>query len=840
MEPDDPTQPHGLPEDRSTEAAVPRAANDPGSVGPYRMLQRIGEGGMGEVWLAQQLEPVRRQVAIKFIKLGMDSKHVIARFEAERQALAMMDHPAVARVFEAGTTPRGAPYFVMEYVRGVPITTYCDEHRLSPRERLELFQRVCEGVQHAHQKAILHRDLKPSNILVGEQDGKALPKIIDFGLAKATAQKLTDKTLFTEFGALIGTPGYMSPEQAGLTGEDVDTRTDVYSLGVVLYELLVGALPFDREVLRSAGTEGVRRIIREEEPKRPSVRLSTMGDGASDSARARGVEALALRRQLEGDLDWITLKALEKDRTRRYDSPSELARDIGRHLANEPVLAGPPSAAYRARKFVRRHRGAVLAASALALALIAGVIGTTAGLVRARRAEAQARAQAETSERVSRFLADMLAGIDPQRLGRDLQQDVERRAAEAGSLGGVNYVDVSSGLIDRQIFSPARALIDTALADQPALASRLELTLGHSYMRGLQLFEPAVTALRHSTELAARSRAPGAAPDWDPAMELALALTRLGERSAFAEAESLYRVVLADRTRRAGPDDPLALDAAAGLGDMFRRQRRGAEAESTLRDVVRRMRTAHGVSPDAAAYAVNNLAIVLRDGEGDSTKTESDSLFREAIARLTRQFGPGDYETLSSRLNRARLLLWTDRFTEAEAELRRMLADGRTTIGLESDLATQAQVALGDALKGLRRYDEAVAIYRDAERTMRRPGNTSRSLGASILNRSEALVATGRTTETIRELSAFAEEQRRAGTEIGARRFQLCMYRLALLHASTGAKDAALGCLRRLADSGYDEPDELAGEPGLRALHGAAFDAIVTRVRANAAGAGAG
>ncbi|MFN8586847.1 MAG: serine/threonine-protein kinase [Candidatus Eisenbacteria bacterium] len=835
MRPDDPTQPPDRPEDRSTEAVEPRSVHDPGSIGPYRLLQPIGEGGMGEVWLAQQQHPVRRHVAIKFIKLGMDSKHVIARFEAERQALALMDHPAVARVFEAGTTSRGAPYFVMEYVRGLPITTYCDQHQLAPRARLELFQRVCEGVQHAHQKAIVHRDLKPSNILVTEHDGRAVPKIIDFGLAKAMAQKLTDRTLHTEYGARIGTPEYMSPEQADPTIEDVDTRTDVYSLGVILYELLVGALPFDAQTLRSAGFEGVRRILQEEEPKRPSLRLTSLGEGAAASARARGVEPLALRRQLEGDLDWITLKALEKDRTRRYDSPNELARDVGRYLADEPVLATPPSTAYRVSKFVRRHRGAVLAGAALTLALVAGVIGTTVGLVRARRAEALAREQAASSDRVSRFLASMLEGIDPRRLGRDLQADLEHRVAEAGSLGAVNFVDVSAGLIDRQIFTPARATIDTSLGGDPALAARLETTLGTSYMRGLQLFDPAVAALRRAVALEAHARRPGAARDWNPTMELIMALKRSGGASAFAEAESLCNAVIAGHGAR-DADDPLVLEAKMQLGDTYRTQRRGAEAESTLRDVLGRMRRAPGVTREMLGYALNGLALVLRDDE--ATRAESDSLFLESLAIASTLRGPGDYELLNVRLNRARLLLYMERFGEAEGELRRILADGRETIGVESDLALQARVALGDALKGERRWDEAIAVYRDAERAMRRPGNTSRSLGASILNRSEALVATGRAAESIRELEAFADEQGRAGTEIGAYRVQLCLYRIATLHAARGDRDAGLASLRRLAESGFDAPDDLTQDSALAPLHGPAFDAIVAKVRANAARAG--
>ncbi len=834
MNPEDPTQDPAGFEDRSTQDMAARTPRDVPAVGPYRLLQRLGEGGMGEVWLAEQTEPVRRTVAIKFIKAGMDSKPVIARFEAERQALAMMDHPVVARVFDAGVTPAGAPYFVMEYVRGVPITVYCDHHRLGPRARLELFRQVCEGVQHAHQKAIVHRDLKPSNILVTEHDGKPLPKIIDFGLAKAMAQKLTDKTLFTELGVLIGTPEYMSPEQANLTGEDVDTRTDVYSLGVILYQLLVGALPFDSQALRSAGFDGVRRIIREEEPKRPSTRVGTLGERASDSAHARGLEPRHLRRQLEGDLDWITLKALEKDRARRYDSPAELARDIDRYLADEPVLAGPPSASYRARKFVRRHRGAVLAAGLVAVALVAGIVGTTAGLLRARRAEAEARAQYRASERVSKFLAQVLQGIDPQRLGRDLQSDLERRIAEAGSLGKVNFVDVSSGLIDRQIFTPAGAMIDTAFRDQPEVAARLHATLGESYMEGLQLFPPAVAALRQSVAESGRARRAGQAMDWDPEMTLALALKRMGGRAAFAEAESLYGVVLADARKRGTANAPVALVAATKLGDTYRVLGQGARAESTLRDAVARMRRATDLDPLERDYAINDLALALR-GEA-ATRGESDSLFREAIAGLESRLGPGHYEVLSARLNRARLLMQMERFPEAEAELRRILEAGRPTIGAESDLPIQAQVALGDALKGQARNAEAVAIYREAERVMRKPGNSSRSLGASILNRSGALDALGQAALAVRELTAFGEEQRRTGTELGMLRYVLAQEFLARLHARHGERAAALECLRRMADAGYDDPDELVGDSELQPLHGPDFDAIVARVRRNAAG----
>ncbi len=380
----------------TTNAAEPEGGSAQ-RIDNYRILQKVGEGGMGEVYEAEQEKPVRRRVALKIIKHGMDTKQVVARFEAERQALAMMDHPSVAKVFEAGATPRGRPYFVMEFVRGVPITEHCDRQKLSVRERLELFLQVCEGVQHAHQNAIIHRDLKPSNVLVSIQDGRAVPKIIDFGVAKATTQKLTEKTRFTELGVLIGTPEYMSPEQAEGTGQSVDTRTDVYSLGVMLYELLVGALPFDPRELRSGGYEGIRKKIREEEPPRPSARLSTLGDASTESARSRRVDLSSLQRQLRGDLDWITMRALEKDRTRRYGSPSELAADISRFLSDEPVLASPPSAAYRAGKFVRRHRlrVGVAAAGVLVLVAFAGTMAVQAG--RIARERDKVMLEAETS-----------------------------------------------------------------------------------------------------------------------------------------------------------------------------------------------------------------------------------------------------------------------------------------------------------------------------------------------------------------------------------------------------------------------------------------------------------
>jgi serine/threonine protein kinase/formylglycine-generating enzyme required for sulfatase activity len=381
----------------------PRSISDfprrPDHIGPYKILEQIGEGGMGTVYLAEQTEPIRRRVALKIIKLGMDTKSVIARFELERQALAMMDHPNVAKVLDAGATPEGRPYFVMEHVQGERITDYCDRHRLTTKERLLLFMDVCHAVQHAHQKAIIHRDIKPSNIMVTVKDSKPIAKVIDFGVAKATDHKLTEHTVFTEQGQLIGTPEYMSPEQAEMSGLNVDTRTDIYSLGVVLYELLTGALPFDSNSLRRAAFNEIQRIIREVEPSKPSTRLSSLEKAASTTtASLRRTDRAGLERQLREDLDWITLKAMDKDRTRRYATPSELAEDLRRHMSHEPVVASPPSAGYRAAKFMQRNRGSVAAVVAVILALTVGLAVAVAEYLRAE--------QLATDEHAARMLAD--------------------------------------------------------------------------------------------------------------------------------------------------------------------------------------------------------------------------------------------------------------------------------------------------------------------------------------------------------------------------------------------------------------------------------------------------
>ncbi len=433
-------------------------------VGPYKLMEQIGEGGFGVVWVAEQEKPVRRRVAVKIIKPGMDSREVIARFEQERQAIALMEHPNIARVLDAGATTLGRPYFVMELVHGIKITQYCDEARLPTGERLRLFIAVCHAVQHAHQKGIIHRDLKPSNILVTLHDGVPVPKVIDFGVAKATQQRLTDLTIYTQFANMVGTPLYMSPEQAEMSGLDIDTRSDIYSLGVLLYELLAGRTPFDPATLMERGLDEIRRVVREQEPQKPSTFVSTMAINLrANVAQHRDTDPAKLIGQIRGDLDWIVMKALEKDRNRRYETATSFAQDIQRHLASEPVEARPPSAGYRLRRMIHRNKAAFLAGTAVFTALLIGLAVSTWMFFKEKHARERAVAAeqeqagerqkagkaAHRSEQIALFLKEMLAGISPRAArGKDTE-------------------------LLREILDKTTARLETGLKDQPEVEAEL-------------------------------------------------------------------------------------------------------------------------------------------------------------------------------------------------------------------------------------------------------------------------------------------------------------------------------------------------------------------------------
>ena len=408
-------------------------------IGPYKLLEQIGEGGMGVVYVAQQQQPIRRMVALKLIKPGLDSKQVVARFEAERQALAMMNHPNIAKVLDAGTMETGSPYFVMELVKGIPITEYCDTHKLDLRQRLELFIKVCDAVQHAHQKGIIHRDLKPSNVLVELDDVRAIPKVIDFGVAKAMQQQLTENTLHTGINQMIGTPLYMSPEQTQMTSLDVDTRSDVYSLGVMLYELLTDSTPFDKEIFRKAGFDEMRRMIREDDPPRPSAGINTLkAEALSTTSGKRFIDPRKLGHSMATELDWIVMKAMEKDRTRHYESPSALAADVSRYLADQAVEACPPSAWYRVSKLTRRHRAALMTSCLVGLVMLVGAGLSIWQAVRATKAE---RRSEERSELARHAVDDMYS------------QFAEKWIAEQGTLTEIQREFLEKALVIYREFS---------------------------------------------------------------------------------------------------------------------------------------------------------------------------------------------------------------------------------------------------------------------------------------------------------------------------------------------------------------------------------------------------
>jgi non-specific serine/threonine protein kinase/serine/threonine-protein kinase len=785
---------------------------------------------------------VRREVALKIIKLGMDTRQVIARFEAERQALAMMDHPGIARVFDAGATESGRPYFAMELVRGEPITQYCDRERLDIRARLGLFRRVCLAVQHAHQKGIIHRDIKPSNVLVAEGDDEPRPKVIDFGIAKATNSELTERTLLTERHQLVGTPEYMSPEQADQPGEDIDTRSDIYSLGVLLYELLTGATPFDGSRLRSASWADLQRIIREEEPPKPSTRVSAspaadndraergQADapqtpapsraGAEQIARLRRADPPSLARVLRGELDWIVMKALAKERSRRYATTSELADDVERFLRNQPVLASPPSVAYKLTKFVQRHRAPLAAGVATGLALVVAVVALGIAVVRvnhernlAVRAGTEASAARDGAEAVTGFLAEMLAAVDPGRSGldvtvREVLDDASTRIddrfrdrplveARLRRTVGETYGALGLYAAAEQHLRRAHALFAGELGERSEGALTTEVELGlimerqGQYDEAAQVLERALVAMdlalgeRHVETLAAmRSLGQVRIRQGDyksarPLLErvlgverqllgeddratlsslasLALVLHHLGE---FGEAESMYAAALEGWRRTQGDDSPDTLMAMGNLCSLYTSQGRWADAEPLCEQVLSARRRVLGPEHPETLRSLNSLAS-LRFHQG--RLEEAERLGAEVIDLRRTVLGPEHPETINSLNNQVTVVQALGRIEEAEEMAREVLRARRSGLGPEHPHTLTAMSNLASILGELGRHEEAEPLHVEALDVKRRtlgPEHFSTLLSMNGLG--QLYMKMGRHAEAAELLRSTSETTRR-------------------------------------------------------------------------------
>lgn len=720
--------------------------------GRYELIEQIGEGGIGTVWLAQQHEPVKRLVAMKLIKPGMDSRLVLTRFEIERQSLARMDHPNIAKVFDAGVTPEGRPYFVMELVRGISLHKYCDQHQLTLNERLELFIPVCQAIQHAHQKGIIHRDIKPSNVLIAEYDGKAVPKVIDFGVAKAMSQEHVEESQATMFNGIVGTPLYMSPEQATFNNVDIDTRSDIYSLGNVLHELLISRPPISFTDYEQKGIIEVLRIVREDDVRPPSEMIQGSPHRHSIAAN-RQTDLKQLVIALRNELDWIVLKAVEKDRNRRYQSANDFAADIQRYLQNEPVLAHPPSQSYRLRKFLRKHRGMVLSAGLLITMLISGMFTfaslaktaqsernqanderdkthTALGQVKFERdrailAEGEAQQRALELEKVAEFQRLMLAQVSAAKAGNELFQIITTKQEAAMLKLGIaeperrqwldnftvrwsqiNGTDTARLLIDRTILKPAIDVINTQFADQPLLTAQLTQAIADQY-RDLDLLSDAQVLQDRALDI--RKRLLG-----DEHLLTLVSMNNAGfllhRRGKLIEAEAMHRQTLEIRRRVLGPDNPFTINSLLNLANVLNERGQYSQAEPFNRQVVEQSTRILGPDHRSTLRAINNLISSLQN---QNKFTEAEPLLNTNLEKLLRLYGEDDAETLAATIAMGLQCNGMNHRDKAESYFRKAYERSKLFFGETHSSTFTAQHNLGVLLFTNNKKDEGLALLRD-------------------------------------------------------------------------------------------------------------------------------